>query len=122
MFTRALLLHDRFANPQSQTRNLVSSFSRFNLSWPAGAREGSVQLRFPQAQLPGARHAGQQNSSSLLPLLLLLFVGRLRTLPRKHLDHSVAATADNPAAILAPDDRADAFAAHDAVAGNLLSA
>ena len=47
---------------------------------------------------------------------------RLLVLPRKHLDHPVAAAAIYPPTILAPDDGADALAAHYAMAGNLLRA
>lgn len=47
---------------------------------------------------------------------------RIRRLPCKHLHNTIAATADNPLAVLAPDDGANSLAAHDAVARNLLRA
>jgi hypothetical protein len=56
-------------------------------------------------------------------MLILPVVGWwLRYLAGKHLHYTIAATADNPATILAPDDRADALSTHHAVARDLLNA
>lgn len=43
-------------------------------------------------------------------------------LPRKHFDYPIAAAADNPAAILTPNNSADTLTTHDAVACDLLDA
>ncbi len=51
-------------------KTLVSSFEPLHPSCPAGARQGRIEVQFPYAYLPGARHAWQQDSS-----LLFLVVG-----------------------------------------------
>lgn len=61
------------------------------------------------------------------PTLTLTFPGIgvavcMRVLSRKHLYYAIATTAHNPPTVLAPDDSADALAAHDAVAGDFLGA
>lgn len=45
-----------------------------------------------------------------------------RRLSRKHLDQTVASSADDPLPVLAPNAGTNAFAAHDAVARDLLRA
>ena len=45
-----------------------------------------------------------------------------RILSCEHFDHAVAPAADDPAAVLAPHDGTDPFAAHESVAGDLLRA
>jgi hypothetical protein len=44
------------------------------------------------------------------------------TRARKNLDDAIAAAANDPPPILAPDDAADALAAHESVAGDFLRA
>lgn len=46
----------------------------------------------------------------------------LAACPRKDLDDAVTAPTDDPSAVLAPDDAADTFAAHEAMACYFLRA
>jgi hypothetical protein len=106
----------------THTTPIIPCISPCNLSgkYPS-PQKISVQLRPPSGIL--SRFSLRERQRPRPAKILLWRKLRIRqqsTLSTEHLDDPIAACADDPSAILAPDDAADAFAAHDTVACDFL--
>jgi hypothetical protein len=106
----------------THTTPIIPCISPCNLSvkYPS-PQKISVQLRPPPGFSP-AFPSGKDNGHGPPKILLWrkLRIRQQSTLSTEHLDDPIAACADDPSAILAPDDAADTLAAHDAVACDFL--
>jgi hypothetical protein len=106
----------------THTTLIIPCISPCNLSgkYPS-PQKISVQLRPPSGIL--SRFSLRERQRPRPAKILLWRKLRIRqqsTLSTEHLDDPIAACADDPSAILAPDDAADTLAAHDAVACDFL--
>jgi hypothetical protein len=104
----------------SRGREKESRFDHLSIPWPLAPQLGVTEAANPNTR--SGRGSNQQNPSSRVTFSHFFAFKSNKLLPSKHLHHTISAPANNPLAILAPHNRAYAFAAHDAVVCDFLCA